>query len=206
VVLPWNAQRILEGMDAHPGHPSQSESAGGQMPTRAVPRETWKTFRETCASLADETAPDVVRICDGRLGVASGGVPRLDNASQLAAAARERLGDGDSLSPITPSLPDCWVWMSRELFTDRGQDDPLTVAVGRQHLCKNTPAYLEGSRLNDDLLAGRLRIVTVSRARYNPRFRGRIVASPNAAKDLLLHAALCITTSTPLKHPEPVPA
>jgi hypothetical protein len=41
----------------------------------------------------------------------------------------------------------------------------------------------------------RIRIVTVSRARFNPRFRGRLIVDGRAARKLLLHAALCVASS-----------
>jgi hypothetical protein len=205
VILPWNAQRILEGMDAYPGHPSQSESAGGQIPRRVSPKATWETFRQTCATLTAEAGPNAVRICDGSRGVAAGGDPFLASAAQLAEVARKKLGGGDSSSQITPSLPDCWIWMSRAFFSSRGDRDPLTVEIGREELCKKIPDLMNGSRLEDELLKGHLRIITVSRARYNPRFRGRIVANPTAAKELLLHAGLCITASTPFQSPPKAP-
>jgi hypothetical protein len=45
--------------------------------------------------------------------------------------------------------------------------------------------------------------VTISRARYNPRFRGRIIAEPRQAQELLLRTALCIVDSVPFKDSEP---
>jgi pimeloyl-ACP methyl ester carboxylesterase len=196
VVLPWNASSIMR-MDAHPGHPSQSESAGGQMPERADPKDTWCNFQKIAAEFMGESAPEFIRICDGRKGVDWGGIPKLDNVAGLSAFARKRLGTADQSRQVTPSLPDCWVWMGRKFFTQPGRDDPLTVETGRRYLCNQIPGYLDGSRLEDDLGNDNLRIVTVSRARYNPRFRGRIVADPKMARDLLLHVALCIAISVP---------
>lgn len=40
-----------------------------------------------------------------------------------------------------------------------------------------------------------MRIVTVSRARYNPQFRGRLIVEGSKARKLLLHAALCLGSS-----------
>ena len=40
-----------------------------------------------------------------------------------------------------------------------------------------------------------VRILTVSRARYNPRFRGRLLVDGNAARKRVLHAALCVGIS-----------
>ncbi len=194
LILPWNVQAILENMDAHPGHPSQSEGAGGQMPRRIQPSDTWKHFRKRCSELAEES-PQAIRICDGRLGVRDvSGAPLVDTAL-LARTARKRLGIKDDAHPVTPSLPDCWVWMSPE-FLALDIDETLTVEAARRRLCKIVPdEYDDEKVLGNRLKRDQLRIVTVSRSRYNPRFRGRIVLDPRAAKTLLLHIALCIAVS-----------
>ena len=44
-----------------------------------------------------------------------------------------------------------------------------------------------------------LRVVSISRSRYNPRFRGRIIGEPRQAQELLLRAALCIVASRPYR-------
>ena len=64
-----NAKKTIEHMDAHPGHPSQSEGAGGQIPKRMqrLPTDIWKSFQRTCAEFTDEH-PYAVRVCDGRVG------------------------------------------------------------------------------------------------------------------------------------------
>jgi len=196
LILPWNVQAILENMDAHPGHPSQSEGAGGQMPRRVQPSSTWKHFRKRCTDLAEES-PHALRICDGRLGVGNeSGLPRIDT-TDLAAAARKRLGIKGGNHPVTPSLPDCWVWMSPE-FLALDIDETLTVEAARRRLCKVVPdEYKDEKVLSNRLKRDQLRIVTVSRSRYNPRFRGRIVLDPRIAKTLLLHLTLCIAVSVP---------
>jgi hypothetical protein len=196
LVLPWNTKLIMENMDAHPGHPSQSEGAGGQMPERVQPRDTWRGFRDRCSELATES-PVAIRICDGRIGVGNrSGVPPVNTAA-LAAAARNRLNIGDPAYPVKPSLPDCWVWMSPE-FLALDIDETLAVEEGRARLCKVVPdEYGDEDVLSNRLRRDQLRIVTVSRARYNPRFRGRIVVDPRVARTLLQHITLCIAVSIP---------
>ena len=51
--------------------------------------------------------------------------------------------------------------------------------------------------VSDELRNDKLRIITVSRARYNPRFRGRLVIDPRAVTQTLVHVALCVSTSYP---------
>jgi len=211
LILPWNVRTILENMDAHPGHPSQSEGAGGQIPKRVKPAETWKKFNESCVTLTNE-APHAVRICDGRQGVCeSSGWPLVDTTA-LADVARARLeGKGPTgRLPVKPSLPDCWVWMSPD-FLGQDMDETLTVEAGRSRLCKVVAEeYEDENVLSNRLRRDQLRIVTVSRARYNPRFRGRLVVNPRVARPLLLHITLCIAASFPfqeydLEKGEPLP-
>lgn len=200
LILPWNARKITEQMDAHPGHPSQSEGAGGQIPKRIQPSEIWRQFSRRSKKVVTDS-PHAVRICDGQLGIHErSGLPEVDTAA-LAVAARKRLRVTDDDHPITPSLPDCWIWMSPEfLYPDEDLDraEPLTVETGRTQLCKVVPSkYRDEDALSDSLQQDQLRIVTVSRSRYNPRFRGRLVVDPRLAKTMLLHITLCIAVSVP---------
>jgi hypothetical protein len=102
--------------------------------------------------------------------------------------------------------------MSRQFLNPEDQDNParsnkidqLDPEEGRRQLSAVVPKYYvkDLERLGEQLRQDHLRIVTVSRARYNPRFRGRIIADPGAAKDLLLHVTLCIAGSVPLQSKE----
>lgn len=205
LVLPWNVRKILEHMDAHPGHPSQSEGAGGQIPKRSQlkPDDIWKRFQKTCGEFTRKH-PDAVRICDGRAGVSmESGIPAIDTAA-LAKVARKQLegvecddAEFGSLPPVKPSLPDCWVWISSD-FVGRDREEMMSTEEVREHLCKIVADGVQDEKwLANRMLHDQLRIVTVSRARYNPRFRGRLVVDPRAAKNLLIHIALCIGISVP---------
>ena len=200
LILPWNVQAILENMDAHPGHPSQSEGAGGQIPRRIEAPEIWRKFNKSCTALT-KNSPHAVRICDGREGVDDhSGSPPVDTAA-LANVARTRLEGKEYVEsrPVKPSLPDCWVWLSPD-FLGQDMDETLTVEEGRPRLCKVVAEeYEDENVLSNRLRRDQLRIVTVSRARYNPRFRGRLILDPRAAKQLLLHVTLCIAVSVPFQ-------
>jgi hypothetical protein len=207
LILPWNVKKILEQMDAHPGHPSQSEGAGGQIPKhlQLKPLDIWRRFKRTCTMLTDDH-PYAVRICDGRIGVGAegSGSPTVDT-TDLAKVARAKLEGKEGMNDrpirprVKPSLPDCWVWMSPD-FLGQDVDEMLTVEEGREQLCKIVPnEYRDEKRLGNRLRRDQLRIVTVSRARYNPRYRGRLVVDPRVAKNLLLHITLCIGISVPFQ-------
>jgi pimeloyl-ACP methyl ester carboxylesterase len=193
VILPWNARNITTTMDARAGHPSQAESAGGQMPRRTKPEDTWKNCLDTCNKLTDQ-APDSVRVFDGR---EKGEWPDINAhaAQRLLETATEAM-HGERLEAVA-ALPDCWMWMSRK-FLGIGPDSKIDIVEGRRRLCDQVVNYYSDSSALDGMLRDdALRIVTVSRARYNPRFRGRIIVEEKPVKELLLHASLCIAASVP---------
>jgi hypothetical protein len=92
--------------------------------------------------------------------------------------------------------------MSNEcLGRAKGRSAP-SVENGIQSLCREIPGYLgreKEKEVAESLRSDSLRIVSLSRARYNHRFRGRIVAEPRQAQELLLRLSLCIVTSVPFE-------
>jgi hypothetical protein len=89
--------------------------------------------------------------------------------------------------------------MSTE-FLMLAKDTKLTIEHVRARLPDAIKYYSlkkNDGRLEEMLRRDELRIVSVSRARYNPRFRGRIVASAGSAKRTLIHVALCAAASHP---------
>lgn len=188
LILPWNAKRIVLNMDSHPGYPSQAESAKGQMPDESRRADVWKAGLGTCMKLTAGAGKDSVRVFDGRSAFRADGA-HDKNAANILAAVREVKGFED-LEAVS-SLPDCWVWMSREFIgLGKGQ---LTITQSLKRLAEMVSFNCTSLEMLDDhLCEDDLRIVTVSRARYNPRFRGRIIVDPKVARDLLLHVALCV--------------
>jgi hypothetical protein len=197
VILPWNAKTVTEAIDAPPGHPSQSEGGGGQMPTKLTPAEIWEEFVETWGGPNSIDARHPVRIYDGQEGLERGGRPYIDPTA-LKEAAVKRLHLPQSFTPLKTSLPDCWIWMSPK-FLLHDDEEPLDASTARRELCKIVPElYLgDGSGLITPLRKEHLRLVAVSRARYNPRYRGRLITEPVPARNLLHHATMCILGSVP---------
>lgn len=191
LVIPWNASRIMSSMDAHRGYPTQAEAPKGGLPSdpstpQAVePDDSWETAFKTGYELASGS-PESIRVFDGRRP--------LREMPGLLLLAREQMHD-PSLRRVA-SLPDCWIWMSRT-FLGAGED-LITVKSGLDFLRANVPMHYKSKSAIDGLLRKEdLRIITVSRARYNPRFRGRMVVDRKAAREVLLHAVLCASSSVP---------
>lgn len=193
VVLPWNLETVMRKIDAGLQHPSQSEGSGEQMSRAPDSKTTWKNLQKKCLAWTPEEYRNSIRVFDGRQGI--------DKESALGKAALKRLGIENSSYAITSALPDCWVWMSNE-FLGRLIDSPLSVATDLVMLSGGVLPYVEKSRESEREIAKQmqkdnLRMLTVSRARYNPRFRGKIIAEPRQAQELLLRVALCIDASVP---------
>jgi pimeloyl-ACP methyl ester carboxylesterase len=203
VVLPWNLETILTNIDARLQHPSQSESSGEPMGFPEDARTTWEQLSQNCVDWTTEKKHDWIRVFDGRKTE-----DRQINANiearyrrDLDAAACTYLKVQDEMDQVVPALPDCWVWMSMEflrIHAERVQSLDSSIAS----LCEIVPDYLGRDKQHivaERLRSDDLRILTMSRSRYNPRFRGRIVAEPRQAQELLLRFALCVVASVPFR-------
>jgi pimeloyl-ACP methyl ester carboxylesterase len=208
VVLPWNVETVMRRIDAGWQHPSQSESSGEQMAGLRDAEGLWKALRKQCSQWTEKPYRDSVRVFHAPEGVScADGVP--EQTGTLTSVARDWLSLDDASQPIKPSLPDCWIWMSNE-FLGRAPESPAPIQVSRSLLCEMVSKYVYRGKNHErlekaerdiamSLQKDQLRMVTVSRARYNPRFRGRIIAEPRQAQELLIQAALCIVASVPFK-------
>jgi hypothetical protein len=189
VVLPWNAHDVMRDLDPTHRFPSQAETAVGQIADEITFQEAWPACEATLATL-DERAPGAVRVFDGRKPLAI----RDDMDERAAALLRAREEKNRGLVNV-PSLPDCWLWMTAD-FLEIGRGATPTVREEHEALVARTIDY-EGEEkgLAKELRNDNLRLVTVSRARYNPRFRGKLVFSARAVQQVLLHVALCLASS-----------
>ena len=204
LVLPSNMRTILRRIDAGTQHPSQSESSGEQI-RLAGADETWSDLVDLCRKWTADPHEDWIRIFDGDKDGCERQLPGPDlhaNPAELSTIARTLLKIDAEETPVIPALPDCWVWMSNEFFSSLDKK-ALAIPEGIERLCKLVPNRYIGKEneelVGENLRSDALRMVTISRARYNPRFRGRIVAEPRQAQELLLRVALCIATSVPFR-------
>jgi pimeloyl-ACP methyl ester carboxylesterase len=181
VVLPWNAERILLHQDEDHGFASQAESAMGPLRNPLTAKERIKRFRDTCET-ANKSRKEAILVFDGR-----------DQAT-------DRPGIG--LPP--PSLPDCWVYTSRE-FVDIADKEPVKAVVGAlQAAVKQVASRAENKAerekqdrdLEGKLRREELRIVAVSRARFNPRYRGKVLLNVKAVRTALHHITWCLAHAT----------
>ena len=200
VILPWNVETIMREIDPDVQHPSQSEGFGELSMSSRVSSIAWSQLRQKCGEWTADPHEGAVRVFDGRQELVERDEKRRDKG--LYEVARERLGIDES-DPVKASLPDCWVWMSYKFFgTD--MDSTPTIEDCAEAIWKKVPRYAAKTPRAEEgiaelLRSDALRMVTVSRARYNPRFRGRMIAEPRQAQELLLRVALCIDSSVPFR-------
>lgn len=210
IVLPWNARVTSETIDRNSGFPSQGESAAGQGLKSRPPAEAWRAAERGIRRFAANDAEvETARVFDGRddLKTLRVGNPDLEVLLETFEKLKKQPLE------MIPSLPDCWLWISQNFVRDPSSaqtqkpDDepsPLNVDQVRSPLCVAVSNYSSSSEKLKDwswenaLRNEDIRIVTVSRARYNPRFRGRVLTDPKAVELLMLHATLCISASKPI--------
>lgn len=197
LVLPWNAGQIVKNMDLRRAYPSQSETAGGQVLRRVSNEEAWEASLTECKQLVRGAGSQSIRSFDGS-PILRADDDKLPKA--LRDIAKEFVGREELIR--VPSLPDCWVWVSRKVLNVPGHH-ALAIDSAIEKFGQVIPPLCEGKDrswepgLLEELRTGQIRIVTVSRARYNPRFRGRLIVDPKSARSLLVHVALCLALSQP---------
>jgi hypothetical protein len=196
LILPWNAERILLRIDSPHGFPSQAETIVGQAPDEVIsPAVVWNECMARCTLLSQES-PESVWVFDGRIALQADD-PRPEVAKLVELGLnminRQDAPIAQNAALRVPSLPDCWIWVSPEFLRPAEHRSPKSSRLRFSALVaesRHDDAWLKHS-LQQDLV----RVIAVSRARYNPRFRGRLVTDFESARNILFHAALCLTSA-----------
>ncbi len=195
-ILPWNLKALTLTTDSLLGYPSQSEGAGGHVESRQPIEQIWEDCVTAYLSHTSGPGKRSVRIFDGHVALADAHrleQPLRDRANHYAA--------NESLSRVA-ALPDCWLWVSRKFLTTFTAP-PIDIELAVGDLLQAVPKACQSPKdLERSMRDGDIRLITVSRARYNPRFRGRLIVNPDAARKLLVHIALCIGMSEPILEDE----
>jgi pimeloyl-ACP methyl ester carboxylesterase len=202
LVLPANAASIMRRMDIHRAYPTQAESAGGRVAKRLEHAQDWAdqvwlTSIDRCFDLTRlRDAKDSIRMFDGNPLLA--GLESKQVAPLLELA--EKQAHENHLDRVA-SMPDCWIWIPQKILPS--QKSELTVGTGIDELVRLASyACMSDEAALDAIQDGQIRMVSVSRARYNPRFRGRLIVDGGEARRLLLHAALCVGLSSAVREGE----
>jgi hypothetical protein len=181
-------------------HADQSETPGSQLPDVLTPVEAVQGVRRTLRALGARAFRGERR------------TTRLPVDRQF----KEMFHVG---RPWLNTLPDCWIYFSRDCATAAaGHTNPslrelldhFGTWLGSQmeqhhsleHEARNHPEFAVRSRSNfEELLRrGDLRIVKVSGAKYNPRYRGSEVTAPRDALKVLMHLDLALRHSIDIEN------
>jgi len=200
-VLPRKAGNILDHRDPPNGQPSQAEPALGELPGDPSLGELWRSFTKTRERLLEDSPLSVLQF-DAEYSVRD---KRNKWFTEELAESAGRNNRGSAGLEVT-SMPDCWIWLSMEALGFRaseqlcGTDEAIrrfvSLAVDVNHPGRRSSF---DNHIRDD----KARVITVSRARFNPRYRGRIVVGSRLLKELILHAALCLAAAAADQFPLP---
>jgi hypothetical protein len=198
LILPWNAKRIMERIDDEDGFPSQSETAVGKMLNQVPRLDEWDECMSRCMGLVEDSE-DSVKVFDGRDPLREND-PRPDVQALVDIGLRSIYRKGIVPPPGTqlriPAMPDCWIWVAPEFLSPAIYRDPASVRELFNKLTAQVQPKADRT-LEHAIQHDLLRVITVSRARYNPRYRGRLVTDVLSVKSLLLRSALCISAARP---------
>jgi hypothetical protein len=201
LILPWNAKTLTMHLDQNRAYPSQAESAGGQVQERRSPDEMWEHALEACWKLTEENGGEgSVRVFDGRDELP-------DDRGRLFEAAETDWAHGERLEHIA-ALPDCWVWMTGEFLEVSLAKVPV-IDRARRALTRKLMGASEDemgateSEIQDAIANDTVRVLSLSRARYNPRFRGRLELDGKSARKRLFHVAMCAALADRIQDADP---
>jgi hypothetical protein len=186
LVLPWNAYDLMNTLDPPHRFPSQSEAAVGQLSEEIKIEETWDDC-ERKLETRDSDSRGSVLIFDGREPV------EVTGAGRPRAGAFIKKLEGTAGAPLyVTSLPDCCVWVGPGFFGDDKAKKRLPAEAHEAFLDQMQRCQETTKELAQHLQTGQVRVIKVSRARYNPRFAGSLLQNVRAVEQVLTHVALCL--------------
>lgn len=192
-VLPANLRSRMLELYAELDLPSQSETIGRQI-LNLDPEERWKIQLATLRHLADRAGPDSMRVFDSAGPLSD--IPDTPAVQRLLAHASQFVRRAH-LTQI-PSLPDCWLWVSSEALSLSPRTElslPTAIPALATAVVDRGASYDEWFQ---DMSTEKIKLIRVSGARYNPRYRGRLILDPRYARRILVHAALGVALSGPI--------
>lgn len=188
LIVPKSLQRwfiyLTAQFDAH------SDAPSGRRTTEEERREIWKRFETSWwHSIRQFDAGNIGLGLDEKLDAA-------DPAPSLSLWAKA----AEKYTEVT-HLPDVWISIASDATISSATNDRNEIhrnfLGGVLRLLNNTES------IEKDLERGAIRIVQVSGAEFNPRYRGRIEKSPTPAKRLLARCAGGLIRSVPMRNPNP---
>jgi len=187
LIIPESLQRwfiyLTAQFDAHSDGPS------GRRTTEDERRDIWKLFESAWwPSVRQFKAGNIAKRTDKALEGAN-----VTSELSSFAKASERYVE-------VTHLPDVWIGITGDATIASRADDRDEI---HRNFLSGVKRLLDGKdSIQKNLNEKRIRIVQVSGAEFNPRYRGRIERSPTSAKRLLARCAGGLIRSSPMADPE----
>jgi hypothetical protein len=191
-VFPANLRSRMLELYAELDLPSQSETIGRQV-LNLDPEKRWETQLAVLRDLAKGSGRDSMRAFDSAGPLSD--IPDTPAVQRLLAHASQFVRRA-YLTQI-PSLPDCWLWVSSEALALHPTELslPATIAALANVVVDRGASYDEWFH---DMSTENIKLIRVSGARFNPRYRGRLILDPRYSRRMLIHAALGVALSRPI--------
>lgn len=192
-VFPANLRSRMLELYAELDLPSQSETIGRQI-LNLDPEMRWETQLAVLRNLADGAGRDSTRVFDSAGPLSD--IPDTPAVQRLLAHASQFVRRAH-LTQI-PSLPDCWLWMSSEALALPHHTElslPAAIAALANAVVDRGAGY---DKWFQDMSTENIKLIRMSGARFNPRYRGRLILDPRYGRRLLIHAALGVALSRPI--------
>lgn len=199
VIIPAQAREWHNSRDTR--HPSKSETIPGLGPRSMNRLDQWDDIASEWATVTrffDATK-------DGLFGVEPGDACLMPAVSRIRALESIAWEKAHPLEVST--LPDVWVWVADDLCREERPDPQgfqLLEAIRGDGMCKAFVRWVVSGSNGHPLTttdvaaaldADQLRIVSLSGASYNPRYRGKEIRKPDKALQHLIHLALVVSHS-----------
>jgi pimeloyl-ACP methyl ester carboxylesterase len=203
LVLPEQLERWFINLSAR--FDPNSDAPSGRVTTKAARTKIWEGF-------AEDWWPCIRQFQAGNIAHAV--EPDLKPAD-LASVISSWI-DAEQKYLKATHLPDVWIGIRADSHLMAAQSQQRDVVnrlivekteavladVNKRPQARKKQARPTLKRLQDDLAAERIRIVQISGAEFNPRYRGSIERSPSAATKLLARLAVGLVRSGQM--PDPV--
>ena len=197
-VIPRSAKAIFLNQDPRHGYPSQAETPLGTLPLHLERSSLWDSTELGLAHLHSRNE-NALRLFTAGSTRERGVLDRSPGNEELRDRMIERAAENVKAGPtdklFATALPDGWMLLQHP---DRDEYLDFTRAVDLLFdLTAGWERNRKGTELHRALDRGRVRIVSCSRSRLNPRYRGRVVIEYRRAVNFMMQAALCLAMSQP---------
>lgn len=218
IVLPRNIHDLFLAIESNERAPSRSEASLSELPAWPSPRETWSHFQSDILrrmARGSEASLPMLRFFSP--GVLEDEVGTNPEYQHLLRRARRQVHEPGVDKVFVTTLPDAWIWVGSVNSSPFGTlmaSDTRETAMSRfltnfaRHAVPDPDGPEAEKHFSDDfpfalrLQSETFKVVSISRAAYNPRFRGTLLRAESRAREIVFHAALALMMSRSVREVE----